>query len=262
MTPTSTALLLTALLTTHCWSRPFDVTSPSEIRADTTFSWEDIALARGSFFTTDVFGTFQDSNSENASLFPKGGGGEILSSASYMTPGPLLQKNGGGLIFFYPSRPVQGFAVTLESSANVPITYTLTFFKSDGTFLYDSDFTSSGNQGGPVFCGAIDPEARVGIAAINTPSTVPYAISDPIFQLKPAAPLTLSDLPAISTFAKSLSQFLRPLLISTKVLEAGLRKHQKLPPRPQPTRMLTICWLCSPTFKLETFFASSDWDGG
>ncbi|MGJ8723313.1 MAG: hypothetical protein ACSHYB_02055 [Roseibacillus sp.] len=199
----SIAFLLT-LLATHCWALPFEVTSPSEIRADATISWEDVALTTGSTLAADSYTTFSNSNQLTAGVTTQAASAEFRNTG-YFTPGMLLQHNGGNRLLIYPPSPVQGFAVTVEHSLGVQADYIVSFYDFTGHFLFSTSRSSPGVQGNPVFLGMIDPEARIAIIGIEASPGNTFAIADPLFQHKPPAPPTLSELPAISTLDEPLS---------------------------------------------------------
>lgn len=205
------------------------IDDPANLRADAIVQWSDFSTVHNTeipdlhgFTPSDGGIPVKPWGTPDSTVTIFNDPGHGLS-----TPGVLLANSGPSPLHVYFDRPIQGFGFVLEHLHNAGATCWVHFF-AYGTGQYLYTVQRSVADGGPVFLGAVDPAARIGVVGVYTAPLNPgeaaensFVIDNPRFTLPSGDPEGLG-LPVAATFMADVST-------THTYLHLGLR-----PPRPVP----------------------------
>jgi hypothetical protein len=182
------------------WAQPFLVTSSADLRADLTVDWSDFSTVHDTLFTSDDFSSVPSSQpGQDFFLFPSSTTAAIWNQPGLNQSGVLLSSSGPGPVFLYPPTAMQGVGVTVESFDPGPRTFRVTLFRGTGEFLDESLITVPDGQV-PMFIGMVDPEARIGIFAVEGLPGNRIALGQVRMQQRIVPPSDPRQLPVVTSF--------------------------------------------------------------
>jgi hypothetical protein len=122
----------------------------------------------------------------------------IRNSAASELSGVLLANSGPGQIDFYFDRAVQGLGFMIESQHVGPVTYYLNCYAIDGSGYFLTVAVKSAD-GGPVYFGFVDPDARIGIVSLRSDAGNDFLVGEMTQQLPTTEFVDPAALPVVAS---------------------------------------------------------------